>query len=926
MRIFLVTVLLFLFIFSLSASDQSNSSGQPGAFDQSSSVLRSITMTSNQIEEKTSFHTSNSKNMTSVFENESIDLNRNKEIQDQHFYKSLENLDYSERGNALIEIEIMDGLSSEGLSKINNIQLQWNSGNYEQAINELSFFETEFKNIITGIGITWKEPRIVSAPEGVDVQIGARSGMSQTDIDFDESTGHLFAAILFDDGTNRGWTVNISTDDGATWYETYYWNSGTYALNDIDAGAVAGYFWVGYIVNTAAQDNARMRRFHSANGTVDNVYNWISIFDFNIEIMDVAVFTNADNWNNRIYYYAITADDSLRFFWDDTAGVSWSDYSPGIANADHGLDVCWNYNNSNYYAFVSYVNTQGMLHVTYGPGPWTDLELTSATSTSSDVTSIAAYQDTIIIVYEGTNDLTYRISYNEGTSWTSGTVASGTNFHKPHVTGRKNGGFAVAYSDGAPALDAVWFVRREYSIPGWSTPLQINENDVGTAMPIKIEWLPPVSEPYAHGATFWSGGNTYFDRIEEAAQPDPPDISVSPTSFNFTVNEGGTDTDILTIYNTAVAGSEDLIWNINDRDVTLVTEKGKNIPVKVLQTTEYITGSHAPSAGAIPAMEGRTGNKFRLSNKYVELLSPADYGYGPESSTDSIFGFVLSDPTTFIPGDSIPDSFFGAAEFGSDFSFMYAFNSDNNDFVMINVNTGVVTVIGNSVPYGGEGWCGLAWDPTDGTMYATSTSVSTSSLYTIDLANGNATRIGDITNVPAIIAIAINNAGHIFGYDIITDSLVAVNKVTAAGVQIGPLGFDANFGQGMDFDEDDGTLYLAAFNNGTFQSELRTADTATGLTSLVGVLGSTFPGGLLQLPGFGVAASGECPWISESPTNGTIPAGSSQNVTISVDAAGLSAGVYNCELRVNSNDPDEPLITVPYQCNTYFSYRDCFIW
>jgi hypothetical protein len=42
-------------------------------------------------------------------------------------------------------------------------------------------------------------------------------------------------------------------------------------------------------------------------------------------------------------------------------------------------------------------------------------------------------------------------------------------------------------------------------------------------------------------------------------------------------------------------------------------------------------------------------------------------------------------------------------------------------------------------------------------------------------------------------------------------------------------------------------MYLSAFNNGTFQSEWRSVDTGTGNTTLVGVLGASTPGGLLQL-------------------------------------------------------------------------------
>ena len=42
----------------------------------------------------------------------------------------------------------------------------------------------------------------------------------------------------------------------------------------------------------------------------------------------------------------------------------------------------------------------------------------------------------------------------------------------------------------------------------------------------------------------------------------------------------------------------------------------------------------------------------------------------------------------------------------------------------------------------------------------------------------------------------------------------------------------------MDYDSSTGTLYMAAFNNANFRAELRSVDTTTGNTTLLGTLGS----------------------------------------------------------------------------------------
>jgi hypothetical protein len=88
-----------------------------------------------------------------------------------------------------------------------------------------------------------------------------------------------------------------------------------------------------------------------------------------------------------------------------------------------------------------------------------------------------------------------------------------------------------------------------------------------------------------------------------------------------------------------------------------------------------------------------------------------------------------------------------------------------------------------------------------------------------------------------MIAISTDCNGNMYGYDIVTDSFYSIDKTTAAATLIGPLGFDANFAQDMDFDPTDGTCYLGAFNNGTFTGELRTVNLTTGATTLVGTTG-----------------------------------------------------------------------------------------
>jgi subtilisin family serine protease len=55
----------------------------------------------------------------------------------------------------------------------------------------------------------------------------------------------------------------------------------------------------------------------------------------------------------------------------------------------------------------------------------------------------------------------------------------------------------------------------------------------------------------------------------------------------------------------------------------------------------------------------------------------------------------------------------------------------------------------------------------------------------------------------------------------------------------------------------------------------------------------------------------DSPWLTESPTAGSVPAGESQAVSVTVDTTGLEPGVYRAGIRIATNDPDNARITVP---------------
>jgi subtilisin family serine protease len=55
----------------------------------------------------------------------------------------------------------------------------------------------------------------------------------------------------------------------------------------------------------------------------------------------------------------------------------------------------------------------------------------------------------------------------------------------------------------------------------------------------------------------------------------------------------------------------------------------------------------------------------------------------------------------------------------------------------------------------------------------------------------------------------------------------------------------------------------------------------------------------------------DLPWLSVTPASGTVDAGASQDLQVAVDMAGLEPGVYQAQVSIRTNDPDNTRISMP---------------
>lgn len=183
---------------------------------------------------------------------------------------------------------------------------------------------------------------------------------------------------------------------------------------------------------------------------------------------------------------------------------------------------------------------------------------------------------------------------------------------------------------------------------------------------------------------------------------------------------------------------------------------------------------------------------------------------------------------------------------------------------------------------------GMAWDKTTSTMYVVSIDGALGRLYTINLSTGLLTTVAaSMTGSTFPIDIAINNSGVMYSCDVNSDALNIINKSTGAATQVGPLGININYAQGMAFDPETDSLFLAAF---TDAGKLYRCNTSSGIVTLIGNFGSgSEVDAFIIPPAFARQLN---PFTIQSPLSGSriiTVAGSTVPVTISWDTSAAGA-------------------------------------
>jgi len=288
------------------------------------------------------------------------------------------------------------------------------------------------------------------------------------------------------------------------------------------------------------------------------------------------------------------------------------------------------------------------------------------------------------------------------------------------------------------------------------------------------------------------------------------------------------------------------------------------------------------STGAVPYM--KVENTHTIINT---LDNPASIAYAHNSQGLA----TLSMP---IPAGT-PFTTLGTFDPGANFASSMTKGGDGNYYLttnqpalyQFNTGTGAVTLLG-TITGGSETPNGLAFNPANSMYYY----VGSTSFFSFNVNTRVATLIGNMgVSGSLMIDLTFSAAGVCYAYDLVTDAAYTINPATGVATLLGPLGYDANFGQGMSYDMETSTIYLSSFNNGTFTGQLRTMNAGTGGTTLL------TDWGLAQLSPFALDTQYGPPCPVGAPSNPSPPDGAT-GIPLTGNTATWTngAGTVNVEL------------------------------
>ena len=331
-------------------------------------------------------------------------------------------------------------------------------------------------------------------------------------------------------------------------------------------------------------------------------------------------------------------------------------------------------------------------------------------------------------------------------------------------------------------------------------------------------------------------------------------------------------------------------------------------PYSIPPFTGEIQSSEQSSLLTDPGLTTKAATKLESTGMLPIIMEGGPQAFALEIRSSKQLKRIpdITVPGTWESVGAVAESYYAGDFLKDDYSKIYAV-SDANAFVTIDTATGAITPIKTITPPG-DTVSGLAG--ANGFFYG----ISGTQIFTLDT-EGNLNVIATTTATLGIDLAYVPDNGLLYTVDLQSDHLFSINPNTGESVDIGALGFNANYAQGMDYDEVNKVLYWAAYGGGG-DGQLRAIDINTGASVLVGNFSGDNETDCLSIAAYagggGGGTGGAVPWLTETPEEGLVDGLGTFEIEIEFNVNDIEQpGDYFAELRFTNDTPYElPAIPV----------------
>lgn len=451
-------------------------------------------------------------------------------------------------------------------------------------------------------------------------------------------------------------------------------------------------------------------------------------------------------------------------------------------------------------------------------------------------------------------------------------------------------------------------VNQEASLVMYNRQLEIIDSKAIVILPSSISvnsygyfqvFFNPTNEGTSEGTINIIGNEVEGDSkfsvsgVGESAQKE---LALSTSSIVETLHVGDSSIHTFVIENTGIDSIE---YKLKTSIKRLPNTKGDEENYEQSATTNEFTGFVSEWTGA---------NSYSSENNGLPGdLSAYAYGGFYDYSTGR-YSHAYFEPDNILDIQSIKEfqlnGFSNAGEFIKINGVPHLMELTNNgELVLLNLNTSESEIIQTDI----YNVYGMTIDPQSGIIFTT----NGSGLFIFDFESLTNTYVGSFNNSTLMIDLAMDNSGRLYGFDIQTDNLYSIDPLTGSESEIGYIGFNSSFGQGMAYDEKSDQIYISAINTQNYLLEIRSVDTETGLTDLVSSHTSSTQMGWMAFPNNTKSI------VTMTSTYSSLAPGETDTVEVAINATNLFNGTYLIDLLVDSDDDVNPNQIVELKLNVY---------